>query len=105
MHDRKRFTKRPVYLNPKDVPPSFACDPIIVRGHLVPNAVELRIEIYDESGWEYYLMRKKKLVLYYLENMNIKNSEYLNNELDLIFFLILKMFFLKVFKFQNIMIY
>lgn len=50
-------------------------------------------------------MRKKKLVLYYLENMNIKNGEYLNNELDLIFFLILKMFFLKVFKFQNIMIY
>lgn len=55
----------------------------MVRGHLVPNAVELRMRfMMNRNGNIIWVMRKKKLVLYSLENMNTKNGEYLNNELD-----------------------
>lgn len=55
----------------------------MVRGHLVPNAVELRMRfMMNRNGNIIWVMRKKKLVLYSLEDMNTKNGEYLNNELD-----------------------
>lgn len=55
----------------------------MVRGHLVPNAVELRMRfMMNRNGNIIWVMRKKKLVFYSLEDMNTKNGEYLNNELD-----------------------
>lgn len=55
----------------------------MVRGHLVPNVVELRMRfMMNRNGNIIWVMRKKKLVLYSLEDMNTKNGEYLNNELD-----------------------
>lgn len=103
LYDRKRFTKRPVYPNSKGVPPFFACDPIMVRGHLVPNAVELRMRfMMNQDGNIIWVMRKKKLILYSLENINIKNREYLNNKLDFFFDIIFKFknFFWKYLNFR-----
>lgn len=58
----------------------------MVRGHLVPNAVELRMRfMMNRNENIIWVMRKKKLVLYSLEDMNTKNGEYLNNELDIFF--------------------
>lgn len=55
----------------------------MVRGHLVPNVVELRMRfMMNRNGNIIWVMRKKKLVFYSLEDMNTKNGEYLNNELD-----------------------
>lgn len=75
----------------------------MVRGHLVPNAVELRMRfMMNQDGNIIWVMRKKKLILYSLENINIKNREYLNNKLDFFFDIIFKFknFFWKYLNFR-----